>query len=69
MCFPYLGSFSIDGGAELDVDSRIQKGKVPYGMLAKIWFRNKISTKTKLQYEIHFSLWLYNIEDDSSYSE
>jgi hypothetical protein len=48
--FTYLGSeLSIDGGAELDVESRIKKAKSAFGMLSKIWHNSKMSTNLKLR--------------------
>jgi hypothetical protein len=48
--FTYLGSkVSPKGGTEEDVESRIQKAKGSFGMLAKIWRSNQISLKTKLR--------------------
>jgi hypothetical protein len=48
--FTYLGSeLSPKGGAELDVEKRINKARTAFGKLSKIWQSNIFSLRTKLR--------------------
>ena len=49
-CFTYLGSkISKTGGTEEDTKARIQKARVAFLMLNKIWKSKLIKTKTKMR--------------------
>jgi hypothetical protein len=48
--FTYLGSIlTPDGGAELDVEVRINKARAAFGILSPVWRSKEISLRTKLK--------------------
>ena len=47
--FTYLGSISIDGGTDLDIQSRLNKARNSLNMMNKVWHSSTYSTLTKLK--------------------